>query len=273
MDKPTKSVREHGAVYMHHVTAALALLAISVTQHATGTVCDLIYIELGSNRGDSLEAFVAEKPDGHVHRALMVANPSWSPAQTCIHAFEPNPKWTRTLHDMRKQLQHNVTSIEIHTETAVVHDDRTQVELFVDPSSLSESSSIAYGRKGGRTSTLVRGVNLHKWLVSRFAGSSTPIVMRIDVEGSEYNLLRSLIYRGTPALLERNVLHIAVEWHRYVKHDSLGVKETSWMRELDRNYSWIRGTNVMDTRDMLLEDTLEKQLHYWLAAAGVRLFF
>ena len=116
-------------------------------------------------------------------------------------------------------------------------------------------------------------MNLHKWLVSRFAGSSTPIVMRIDVEGSEYNLLRSLIYRGTPALLERNVLHIAVEWHRYVKHDSLGVKETSWMRELDRNYSWIRGTNVMDTRDMLLEDTLEKQLHYWLAAAGVRLFF
>ena len=50
---------------MHHVTA-LALLAISVTQqHATGTVCDLIYIELGSNRGDLLEAFVAEKPDGH----------------------------------------------------------------------------------------------------------------------------------------------------------------------------------------------------------------
>jgi hypothetical protein len=42
---------------------------------------------------------------------------------------------------------------------------------------------------------------------------------------------------------------------------------------LDGNYSWIRGTNVMDTRDMPLEDTLEKQLHYWLAAAGVRLFF
>ena len=40
-----------------------------------------------------------------------------------------------------------------------------------------------------------------------------------------------------------------------------------------RNYSWIRGTNVIDTRDMLLEDTLEKQLHYWLAAAGVWLFF
>ena len=119
----------------------------------------------------------------------------------------------------------------------------------------------------------MRGVDLHKWLVSTFAGSSTPIVMRIDVEGSEYNLLSSLIYRGTPALLERNVLHIAVEWHRYVKHDSLGVKETSWMRVLDRNYSWIRGTNLADTRDMLLEDTLEKQLHYWLAAAGVRLFF
>lgn len=58
-----------------------------------------------------------------------------------------------------------------------------------------------------------------------------------------------------------------------MKHDSLGVNETSWMSELDGNYSWIRGTNVMDTRDMPLEDTLEKQLHYWLAAAGVRLFF
>ena len=38
---------------MHHVTTLLVI-----------SVCDLIYIELGSNRGDSLEAFVAEKPDG-----------------------------------------------------------------------------------------------------------------------------------------------------------------------------------------------------------------
>ena len=59
---------------MHHVTTLLVI-----------SVCDLIYIELGSNRGDSLEAFVAEKPDGHVHRALMVANPSWSPAQACMY--------------------------------------------------------------------------------------------------------------------------------------------------------------------------------------------
>ena len=40
---------------MHHVTTLLVI-----------SVCDLIYIELGSNRGDSLEAFVAEKPTNGV---------------------------------------------------------------------------------------------------------------------------------------------------------------------------------------------------------------
>lgn len=65
----------------------------------------------------------------------------------------------------------------------------------------------------------------------------------------------------------RHAIHIAIEWHRYTKHVSIGADVADSMRSLDLSYKWVRGMNEP------LEDSLEKQLHYWLQSAGVRLFY
>jgi hypothetical protein len=89
--------------------------------------------------------------------------------------------------------------------------------------------------------------------------------MRVDVEGFEYKLLQSLLSAGTLSYFPRHTVHIAIEWHRYVKHPSLGY-EANRMSDLDAQYKWVRGKNEP------LEDTFEKQLHYWLEAAGAHLY-
>jgi hypothetical protein len=158
-----------------------------------------------------------------------------------------------------------MSNIILHTETAVVDDNRTQVQLFLDPSPLSEGTSIAHGK--GRQTVFVKAINLHDWLISKFARKSLPIVIRTDIEGFEYRLLHSLLTSGTASHFPRHTIHIAVEWHRYVKHASIGSDKLETMSILDSSYKWVRGKNEP------LEDSLEKQLHYWMQAAGVRMFY
>ena len=239
----------------------LSLLGVAAFNHN----CTLAYIEIGSNRGDSLESFAQGKPDPHVRAALESAMPGWSPLNSCVYGFEPNPAWTSTLHEVQRRIGGSFSALRLYVETAVVDDNRTKVQLFVDPSRLSEGSSIAHGK--GRKVTLVKAINLHEWLISKFVRRALPLVIRIDVEGFEYMLLRSLLSSGTASHFPPHSIHLAVEWHRYVKHASIGTEQVRMMSGLDDNYKWVRGKNEP------LEDTLEKQLHYWLESAGVRLFY
>jgi len=228
--------------------------------------CSFAYIELGSNRGDSLEAFVAGKPDRHVAAALESAVPNWTAASACVYGFEPNPRWTSKLHTVLRRLRQHVAAITLFTDTAVVHDNRTQVQLFLDPSSLSEGSSVAHGR--GWQTTAVKAINFNAWLLGEFAHRSPlPLVVRADIEGFEYKLLSSLLSSGTAARFPRHTLYFAIEWHRFAKEASVGSDELKAMGDLDRSYHWIRGRNEP------LVDSLEKQLHYWLQVAGVRMFY
>ena len=226
------------------------------------TACVFAYIDLGSNRGDSLERFVRGTPDVHVLKALQAVMPGWTPNTSCMYAFEANPKWTPRLLQVQQQLRPSVSRIEVHTETAIVDDNRSKAQLFLDPSPFSEGTSVAHGKRKGRKSVFVRALNLHHWLIQL---PSMPAVIRMDVEGLEYSLLSSLLVRGTVSHLAS--LHIAVEWHRYAKHASIGAETAARMRSLDLSYMWVKGKNAP------LEDSLEKQLHYWLKTAGVDLFY
>lgn len=160
--------------------------------------CALAYVDLGSNRGDSLKNFAQGRPDHHVKRALQTAMIGWAPGASCVYAFEPNPRWTSTLFEVQQRIRNNVSSIKVHTETAVVDDNRTSVQLFLDPSPLSEGTSIAHGK--GRESAFVRAINFHEWLTRKFASGPVPLVIRMDIEGFEYSLLRSLLIHGTATL-------------------------------------------------------------------------
>ena len=228
-------------------------------------VCSLVYVDIGSNRGDSILNFISNNPQAHVLRALKAADRGWLPNTSCVFGFEPNPEWTHRLKHIQRSNRQNVLYLEIQTETAIVHDDKKYVQLSIDPNfPHSETASIA--NKVGTRSANVSAVNIVEWLRAKsLVFKQQPIVMRMDIEGSEYNVLRSLATFGQE-LSKRNRIIVAVEWHRHRKHTSLPVDVRNKMLELDDSFKWVRGGQNK------LEDTLEKQLVFWLSQAGVELF-
>ena len=70
----------------------------------------------------------------------------------------------------------------------------------------------------GATTHTVATINLVQWLRAQLdALPGVPVVIRMDVEGAEYNLLRELAVSGLGA---RARIFVGVEFHRFVGSES-----------------------------------------------------
>ena len=76
--------------------------------------CTLVYLDVGSNRGDTLEDFAHGKRVTCVANLLQLATRHWLPRSSCVFGFEPNPIWTRRLIRMR-------LSQDLHAKTMRKH--------------------------------------------------------------------------------------------------------------------------------------------------------
>jgi hypothetical protein len=63
--------------------------------------------------------------------------------------------------------------------------------------------------------------------------------------------------------MHRDSTHTPTRYDRKTR----GADKRQTMSNLDSSYKWVRGKNEP------LEDSLEKQIHYWMQAAGVRMFY
>lgn len=161
------------------------------------------------------------------------ADPSWSPASTCVYAFEPNPRHTLTLQSVRKSLMGDFSSLEVFTETAVVGGTETRINFA--PSADANSVS---GHVGVANGVSIRALNLAEWLQNDCAARHPrlPIVLRMDIEAQEYMVLMDLVLSGAPRTIQRRFnssLYLAVEWHRYKKHEALGGERCALMNKFD----------------------------------------
>jgi hypothetical protein len=163
----------------------------------TAPTCDLVYIEFGSNIGDSMEDLVYDRPGlaGYgLRKMLLAAWPAWTPGGTCVIGFEPNPRWTSTLRNVSRTLAPLTRCILINTETAVTHEHSGSTLLNLGESGANDvGASIATAPSSKGKSARVATVNLLEYLEAVVHSQpGVPIVMRIDAEGAEYYLLRDL---------------------------------------------------------------------------------
>ena len=270
-----------------------------------------MYVDLGSNKGDSIEAFAKGEPefrlrdciDRTLSNATCTRHPKsqecelerlaaaflpqprangggvWSPKSSCVHGFEPNPRWTATLRDVERRVRRNLSSIVIHTETAVVTEKGVQlVALHVDPRGDGISSSIVHRNGGG--AVRVKAVRLQSYLARAYAaaaqtGVPPPLLIRMDIEGLEYDLLTALLASGLARDYPSGIT-IAVEWHGRNKRKVLRSDTRQLMHTLDRQYAWVkpqerRGwSHTSSPPPTNLEDTLEKSLLYQMLRSGIR---
>jgi len=149
-----------------------------------------IYIDLGSNHGVTIEKFIHDHPDFEVF------------------GFEPA---TQLAQELRDKFSGN-ENVKIMQAAAWVADD---LITFYPGGPSDESSTLLTGKSEHSPWTIdydkgysVQGMDIVKWLQEN-TSDGDKVIMKMDVEGSEYRILRRLMETGAVTRLSE----IRVEWH------------------------------------------------------------
>jgi hypothetical protein len=246
--------------------------------------CSLVYLDIGSNVGDSLQLFANKRPEARLKETLRVAVGSWSPLTTCVYGFEPNPSWTARLRHLQQRLAPRLANLTIYTETAIGGPEQVAHPMWLvhDSSSAnSVGSHLTSDRPSSRRAQPVTTLRLSSWLRDVCAvrhGRQTPVVMRMDIEGIEYDTLTDLAVSGIGQSME---LYLTLEWHRNRKPAILGVRELAFMQMLDERFlrypyrcsdgscTGDNGALSVRAENGTLEGGLEKVLAFMLHRAGI----
>lgn len=218
----------------------------STTRHGDG--CTRIFIDLGSNLGVQVRKFFEpELFNRNISKVLRIFDEFFGSERknqrdNCVFAFEPNPKHTSRLLEMESAYQSMgyrfvFFPIAVSTENASVtllRPANNQIDagatLIKNDIDLKDKKLQHVTRKSGTT---VRTVTVdfvqflkHHVLERQLLPGTTPdesrVLIKMDIEGEEYNLLPALISSG---LLCQAVDQLLIEWHlrnaRWFLHGAL----------------------------------------------------
>ena len=176
--------------------------------------------------------------------------PFWFPLAVrrkyCAIAFEPNPLLAERLHAKAKELKKsgaaphikvlNGTALSINDGVARFGVDTkwtTGSSLVLDKRKMSDAGKPARGGFVNETTVTVRTLDAVKFIM----GLRAPhISLKVDVEGSEFEILRDLIVSGA---LCQKVDNIWVEWHGggRINWRTLGLPANE--KEVQTVYEWM----------------------------------
>lgn len=200
--------------------------------------CSKIFIDVGANRGDTLEAWVSANKTGDASRFSRKLFAVAERRRHCLLAFEANPHFDAALARVATSLRPLVPAIVVFNGTAFatrggdvtlgLDDGRRDgsslllskrvkplrpaaTAAAVPPLGAARGAAARAARTGDHT---VRVAGMEAGLVlaairdAKLGRSS--MVLKIDVEGLEFALLRHLVRSG---VLCSTVHHLIIEWH------------------------------------------------------------
>ena len=159
-----------------------------------------IFIDCGSNLGQGYEQV----------KSLQNIDSNWD-----VFMFEPNPNCFESL----KKKYSRFENISIHKEGVYDRDGETEFHITTDlngnlnkysqGSKISETLNMFVDRK--RFYGYSKPIKVKLRRLSKFVNSleSNNIILKIDVEGSEYAIINDLIEQGSFI----NIKHLYVEFH------------------------------------------------------------
>lgn len=133
-----------------------------------------IFIDCGAHVGDSIETFMENWKD-------------WSEYK--IYSFEPNPKNFVILKEYSR-----FENITVQDAAVWIHDGK--VNFYIGE---SDGSSVVKEKVTGKLSnkpTPVKSIDLSKWISKNFTKDDF-IILKLDIEGGEYELIPHLIKNKT----------------------------------------------------------------------------
>eukprot|EP00959_Pyramimonas_sp_CCMP1952_P422134 8843205-Pyramimonas_sp.AAC.1 len=163
--------------------------------------------------------------------------PPESRKEFCVVSFEPNPRFTNALKKVSKDTTSAGYRLKVYTNTAA-GDRHANILLHLDESSDSGFGSSTLKHKkvnfGGKKHALGKNVEVQQFKLSHMIEileNSVQIVAKMDIEGGEYQLLRSLISSGVACRLDV----LVIEWHGHKIAD----KEKEWPANVEASIKWL----------------------------------
>ena len=260
---------------------------MSTSMSPVAAPCNLVYLDIGTNDGTTISKFAHRKPEARLRETLRTAmGNTWQPNTTCVYGFEPNPMHTAKLKHMQLALIKSglLASLQIYTESAMGGPEQLAAPMWlVSAGGKNKVGSHLTTSKpsDGQSARPVNTMSLADWLrrVCLPRHGKLPVVMRMDVEGTEYDILSDLATSGIGRAMN---IYLNLEWHRGTKQHFLGPKELAHVRMLDDHFlrhPFRCGDGSCSSRETqnkkpidataTLEGSLEKTLAFMLHRAGI----
>lgn len=161
-----------------------------------------VFFDLGANRGDTVFKFL----DGQVIDLRVIGFKKW-----VFHAFEPNPRFTVELKSMERNVSQNHEMHLYHNTAAWTYDGF--ITFYLDTrSKFSEGSSFLkkHPFANQHRNLTVRCLDVAK-MINKYEIKDY-VVVKIDIEGAEYDLIMHLIKENAIEKID----YLIIEFHKYL---------------------------------------------------------
>jgi FkbM family methyltransferase len=162
-------------------------------------VTRVVFLDGGARAGEALDWYVNKRPDL---------------AGCEVHFFEPNPNHREALEELCRQSRGRMKSIH-----AAVGTSAGTAKLFTCLEEVGDLGNSLFSESRCNLDrdhpVDVQMVDLASYILENFEPQDY-LVLKLDVQGAEYQLVPHLISTGAIALLDE----IHVEWHDYLFEDT-----------------------------------------------------
>jgi FkbM family methyltransferase len=169
-----------------------------------------VYFDLGTNNGDSLLRFFNLPnngiTDGNLTMSQFDSNVNW-----IAHAYEANPKFNQILADISNRIVKKGYSVNMNLATAAwTYDGAIDFYLHMDSSGVGSSLDKTHRDvENGKNKVTVACKEIAS--VLKQYDEQDLIVLKMDIEGAEYDLLIDLLTKDALKLID----FISVEYHPF----------------------------------------------------------
>jgi len=206
-----KGLRRDACAVAHAVLTTAE--APDVPKSAKYAKCRHVFIDGGTNRGDTVEAFAGDTPNNEISEAreVYLKRIKKTVRDVCYFGFEASKKFNSKLREVQAKYADRFAHIEFFTETVLLSRP-ANVSFWVENRTFAEGSKVDWDPRlrywAGRK-TVVRGVDLAAF-IAQFSLDS--LYLKLDIEGSEYVVLRRLLATGQ-LCKPRKPIHLSIEFH------------------------------------------------------------
>lgn len=219
---------------------------ISAGAHDGGDLIDMLIVGLGA---DGAEGRWERDPAFAWYKNLtMMLDPRVRPGDFCMVAIEANPYMTPRLEAAAKKARGRCKGVDVRSGTAAWVSEG-EISLMLDSvyntSGLSSSLMEGHPHAGGAGGkVVVKSLSMGALTrdARRRVGKEGIVVVKMDIEGAEYDILRSMIVDES---LCGSVDFLFVEWHQMVFD---GEVEGGPPGDFERLLGWLVGAEGCRTK-------------------------